>query len=70
MSESKRERLARERRRDHRRVYTADTLRHRLDTDTTLTDDERRTITAHYRALCRAEAERNDENTTNDGSTK
>lgn len=55
--ETKRERLARERRRDHRRVYTADTLRHRLRTEE-LTDEQRRTITAHEAALRRAQAER------------
>lgn len=55
--ETKRERLARERRRDHRRVYTADTLRHRLDTEE-LTDAERRTMTSHEAALRRAQAER------------
>lgn len=55
--ETKRERLARERHRDHRRVYTADTLAHRLRTEE-LTNEQRRTMTSHEAALRRAEAER------------
>lgn len=62
MSESKRERLKRERPRGPRRPYSAESVQHRLDTETDLTDAERRTLHIHRAALQRAAADRQNRN--------
>lgn len=62
MSESKRERLKRERPRGPRRPYSTESVQHRLDTETGLTDAERRTLHIHQAALRRAAADRQNRN--------